>query len=387
MTMLAKLVCLDDVEREALQTLSRSVRGYYQSGADDEVSLARNRKAFRRFVIRPRALVDVSRLNAKISFDRVMPYPIAIAPTAFHKMAHPDGEIATAQAAGETNTLMICSTLATTPMEDIAKHAPRGTILWFQLYVYKNRQLTESLVRRAIANGFSALVLTVDAPTMGRRRADERNGFELPAHLRMANFDKNLFAKTHQGDTGTSGFAQYSLSLFDMSLNWADLEWLVNLSSIPVIVKGIMRADDAERALAAGAAGIVVSNHGGRQLDHCLSPIEALSEIVAAVRGRCPVIMDGGIRCGTDVFKAVALGADSILIGRPIVYGLAVGGKEGVKHVIHLLRTEFDYAMRLSGCATIEQIRSNVSMVVHENSLCPIQNSTNVTLRTRNSKL
>uniref|UniRef100_A0A915EG70 (S)-2-hydroxy-acid oxidase n=1 Tax=Ditylenchus dipsaci TaxID=166011 RepID=A0A915EG70_9BILA len=374
-------------EREAVQLLPKSILGYYQSGADDEYTLARNKQAFSKYVLRPRALCDVSHLDAsirisfktpkssdenqKLSFDKTLAYPLAIAPTAFHCMAHPDGEIATVQAAGETGTLMICSTLATTSLENVAKSAPEGTVLWYQLYVYKNRQLTESLVKRAVASGYSALVLTVDAPSMGRRRADERNGFELPHHLRMANFDSNLFAKTREGSVGSSGFNKYALSLLDASLDWSDLQWLVNLSPIPVIVKGIMRADDAEKALEVGVAGIVVSNHGGRQVDHCAATIEALSEVVKAVKGRCSVFMDGGIRCGTDIFKAIALGANLVFIGRPVIYGLAVGGKDGVKHVINLLRTEFDYAMRLSGCATIQHIKSNPNLVVHESYFHP----------------
>jgi len=256
--------------------------------------------------------------------------------------------------------------LSTLSLEEVARSAPKGTHLWFQLYVYKNRKLTESLVERAVAAGFSALVLTVDAPTMARRRADERNGFELPAHLRIANFDNSKFDQLAGGEMGTSGLSKYTLALFDTSLDWNDLKWLVSFSPIPVIVKGIMRSDDAERAIQAGASGIVVSNHGGRQLDHAPSTIEALAEIAPTVRGRCALFMDGGIRTGNDIFKAVALGADSVLIGRPVVYGLTIGGKSGLKHVIKLLRREFDYAMILSGCSTIQEMRGNKQMVVHE---------------------
>lgn len=188
-------------------------------------------------------------------------------------MAHPEGELATSRAAGELGIPMICSSLSTTRIEEIAQNAPAGTNLWFQLYVYKDRKVTEGLVRRAIASGYKALVLTVDAPTMGRRRADEKNGFELPSHLKMANFDSIGFQKTHKGEQGKSGFGSYVMSLFDLTLEWKDLRWLVEFSSIPVIVKGIMRGSDALKALDAGARGIVVSNHGGRQLDHAPSTV------------------------------------------------------------------------------------------------------------------
>ncbi|KAH7730585.1 hydroxyacid oxidase 1-like protein [Aphelenchoides avenae] len=208
-------------------------------------------------------------------------------------------------------------------------------------------------VRAAVNAGFKALVLTVDAPTMGRRRADEKNGFQLPAHLRLANFDNEKFSRTHEADVGASGFAKYSLDLFDMSLTWKDLRWLVDYSPIPVIVKGIVRADDAISALDAGAAAIIVSNHGGRQLDSAVST----------------VYVDGGIRSGTDILKAVVLGADMVFIGRPIIYGLAAGGCDGVKHVLGLLQTEFDYALRLSGCASIEEARGIKDLVVREDSV------------------
>uniref|UniRef100_A0A914Q7N3 FMN hydroxy acid dehydrogenase domain-containing protein n=1 Tax=Panagrolaimus davidi TaxID=227884 RepID=A0A914Q7N3_9BILA len=202
---------------------------------------------------------------------------------------------------------------------------------------------------------------------MGRRRADERNGFELPGHLKMENFDVELLARTFKGKEGASGFGEYVKNMFDLTLNWDDLRWLVEYSKIPVIVKGIVRGCDAIKALEAGARGIVVSNHGGRQIESTASTIEALPEVVEAVQGRCPVFVDGGIRSGTDIFKCIALGADMVFIGRPIIYGLSVGGVEGVKHVIQILRTEFEYAMRLSGISSIHQLQTVPRMVVHKN--------------------
>ncbi|KAI6221943.1 Peroxisomal (S)-2-hydroxy-acid oxidase GLO3 [Aphelenchoides fujianensis] len=385
----AQFVCVADVEGEAVVRLPRAVRDYFVSGADDEQTLARNRRAFRRLLIRPLSLRDVSRLDASVRirlrngagvvcFDHRFPSPIGsfswgwqldvlvqqnvhwptIAPTACQKLCHERGEEATAEAAAATGTLMINSTISTTPLEVVAERTAGG-VVFFQLYVYKDRPLTERLVRRAEAAGFSALVLTVDAPLFGRRRADERNGFELPPHLELANFPKMRHSEVTSSGAGQSGMAAYTRSLFDQTLNWRDLKWLV-------IVKGIMRADDALQAVEHGAAGVVVSNHGGRQLDAAPATVEALPEVVRAVGGRVPVFVDGGIRSGTDVFKAVALGAHAVLIGRPVVFGLTVGGAAGVKHVIGLLRDEFNHALQLSGCPSIEDVRKNNQMIVHE---------------------
>uniref|UniRef100_A0A183BU09 (S)-2-hydroxy-acid oxidase n=1 Tax=Globodera pallida TaxID=36090 RepID=A0A183BU09_GLOPA len=355
---LADLVALGDVEKRAMDILPKAARGYYESGADDEQTLRENREAFRNFLIRPFALTDVSLLDTSVSirfsstaanpkcrqFSRTFVYPIGIAPTAFHRMAHDEGEIATVKAAGETGTPMICSTLSTVPLEQVAELAPEGSTLWFQV-----------IVQRAEKAGFSALVLTVDAPLFGRRRADERNAFQLPDHLKWDISPKfhNLNLKNRQ-----FRFARGTVDHF------RGRRGLLRLGA--VLVKGIVRADDALKALEAGAAGIIVSNHGGRQLDHCVSTIEALSEVVGAVKGKIPVFVDGGFRCGTDVFKALALGADLVFIGRPIIHGLAVGGKNGVKHVLRLIRTELDYAMKLSGCPSIDKIRSAKDLVVRK---------------------
>ncbi|KAI6189738.1 Hydroxyacid oxidase 1 [Aphelenchoides bicaudatus] len=372
---LAKYVSISEIEQEALQLLPRSVRGYFQSGADDEQTLSRNIQAFKRLLIRPLALRDVNKLdtsveiklkdkNGNVCFNERFPYPLAIAPTAFQKMAHPDGEEATARVASETRTLMVNSTISTTRLEDVSKAAGSDGLLFFQLYVYKDRKLTESLVRRAESAGFRALVLTVDAPLFGKRRADEKNGFELPSHLTMANFTTTKFAQTSSGKVGTSGLANYTKSLFDASLNWSDLKWLVNFSTLPVIVKGIMRPEDAITAIENGASAVWISNHGGRQLDSAPATIEALPEVVRAVQGRVPVFVDGGVRSGTDIFKSVALGADLVFVGRPIIWGLTVGAEQGVKRVLELLHDEFEYAMKLSGCPLISDVRKN--MVVHE---------------------
>jgi 4-hydroxymandelate oxidase len=267
-------------------------------------------------------------------------------------MAHPEGELATARAAAAMGSLHIVSTLATTRLEDVAaaSEAPK----WFQLYVHKDRGLTRSLVERAQAAGYRAIVLTVDAPILGRRLADERNLFALPAGMTMAN----LQSAAGLGSTleEQSMLAKYVASRHDASLTWKDLSWLYGLASLPLLIKGVVRGDDAARAVDHGVAGVVVSNHGARQLDGAPASIDALPGVVAAVAGRCPVLFDGGVRRGTDVLKALALGAVAVLVGRPILWGLAVGGEQGVARVLEILQHELSTAMALAGCARIADI-------------------------------
>ncbi len=351
--MLDRLLTIDDFEAAAAAVLPRMAHDYYRSGADDERTLRENRRAFRRWEIWYRVLVDVAErsLGATLLGAGVSA-PILIAPTAYHRLAHPEGELATARAAAAAGTLYVVSTLATTRLEDVA--AASSGPKWFQLYVHKDRGLTRSLVERAQAAGYLALVLTVDAPLLGRRLADERNLFALPAGMTMAN----LTGPAGLGSTleEQSMLAKYVASRHDASLTWADLGWLRELTSLPILVKGIVRSDDAARALARGVDGVIVSNHGGRQLDGAPASIEALPGVVAAVAGRCPVLFDGGVRSGTDVLKALALGAAAVLVGRPILWGLAVGGAAGVERVLEILRHELSTAMALAGCASIGDI-------------------------------
>jgi 4-hydroxymandelate oxidase len=320
---------------------------YYRSGADEGRTLRANRSAFRRLEIHYRVLVDVAErdLGADVLGTRV-PFPILVAPTAYHRLAHPDGEIATALAAADLGTIFTLSTLATTSIEEVAA-ASRGP-RWFQLYVHKDRGFTRSLVERAEAAGYRALMLTADTPLLGRRLADVRNNFALPDGLVMANL---VHAAAPSGAGGqSSALAGYVAARHDASLTWRDVEWLRSLTSMPVLLKGIVRPDDAERAIEHGAAAIVVSNHGARQLDGSPATINALPRVVDAVAGRCPVLMDGGVRWGTDVLKALALGARAVLVGRPILWGLSVGGREGVVRVLQILRDELSTAMALAGC-------------------------------------
>lgn len=348
------LLNLMDYEREAHQSLSPMALGYYASGAHDEITLRRNSEAYTELALRYRVLVDVSTRDTSTSIlGHPLSLPILVAPTAFHRLATPEGELATVRAAGEAGSLMILSTLSNTRVEDVCA-AATGPV-WFQLYVYKDREATRGLVQRAEAAGASAIVLTVDAPLLGRRERDVRNEFRLPEGLSVKNLmPAGMEAIDRQ--KLESGLAAYFASLIDPTLTWDDLEWLRSITRLPLIVKGIVRADDARRAVQCGAAGIVVSNHGGRQLDTSVATIEALPEVVHAVGDAAEVLVDGGIRRGTDVLKALALGARGVLVGRPILWGLAVGGQAGARRVLDILADELDLAMALCGAPRIADI-------------------------------
>ncbi len=342
-----------DYEPLARERMDPGAWDYFRSGSEDEVSLRENRAAFERIRLRPRLLVDVSAIHVRTSvLGTPVSMPILVAPTAYQRLAHDDGERATARGAAAAGTLMTASTDATTSLEEIAE---AGGPLWFQLYVYRNRAASESLVRRAEKAGYRALVLTVDTPRLGRRERDIRNGFGLPSHLRLANFGEGLTVEpTHSASA--SGIAAHALSRFDPSLTWEAVDWLRSITRMPVLLKGILTAEDAALAVAHGVDGIIVSNHGGRQLDGVPATIEALPEVVEAAGGRCEVYLDGGVRRGTDVLKALALGARAVLVGRPVLWGLAVNGEHGVRHVLDLLRDELETAMVLSGRPTLDSI-------------------------------
>lgn len=317
---------------------------YYQSGVDDEVTLRANRAAFECIRLRPRMLVDVSTFDMRTTvLDTPISMPILIAPTAFQCLAHPEGECATARAAGNTGTLMVVSTSATRSLEEI-EGAASGP-LWFQLYFY-GRKNAESLVHRAERAGYRALVITVDAPRWGRKERAIRSSFSFPLHLSEANF------------TAEEEIEEFA------AVTWKELDWLRSFTSLPIILKGILTAEDALKAVEYEVDGIIVSNHGGRQLDSVPASIEALPEVVEAVDGRCEIYLDGGIRRGTDILKALALGARAVLVGRPILWGLAANGAEGISHILELLREELELAMVLAGCPTLSSIdRSLVKFV------------------------
>src|SRR5262245_35159601 len=348
-------VCLLDFEAIAREALSREAYDYYAGGAQDEVTLRENRAAYDRLSLAYRVLVDVSRRDLTTSaLGQPVSMPVLVAPTAFHRLAHPEGELATARAAGAAGTVMILSTLSTTAIEEVAA-ASSGPV-WFQLYVYRDRTATEGLVRRAEAAGCRALVLTADAPVIGRRERDVRNRFHLPPGLSAANLLPVGYGDLPP-DATDSGLAAYVSALIDPSLSWKDVAWLRSITALPIVIKGIVRPDDALRAADAGAAAVIVSNHGGRQLDTAPATIEVLPEIAEALAGRpVEVFVDGGVRRGTDVVKALALGARAVLVGRPVLWGLAVGGEAGATAALGLLRNELDLAMALAGAPTVAEI-------------------------------
>jgi isopentenyl diphosphate isomerase/L-lactate dehydrogenase-like FMN-dependent dehydrogenase len=321
---------------------------YYEGGSDDEVSLRANRVVLEQLRLRPRMLVDVSRCDMRTSVSGIpVSMPILVAPTAGHGLAHPDAERATARAGQQAGTVMIVSTQSTCSLEEIAQtgESPR----WFQLYIDSYHQ-AEHLIRRAEKAGYQGLVLTVDSARRGNRERDIRN--EIGKQLEV------FFPAVGSGNVTlpTRSRSSEEEPYIGDKLTWKILPWLHSITSLPILLKGILTAEDAQLALSYGVAGIIVSNHGGRQLDSVVTGIEALPEIVEAVAGRCEVYVDGGIRRGTDVLKALALGARAVLIGRPILWGLAVDGESGVYHVLQLLHDEFELAMTLAGCPTLQHI-------------------------------
>ena len=360
---MARPINLFEYEQRARESLEPTAFDYYVSGAHDEVTLRETRAAYDRLRLAYRVLVDVSQrdLATTVLGSRVA-LPVLIAPTAFHRLATPEGEAATARAAAAAGTIMILSSLSNTDVEDIVA-AATGPV-WFQLYVYRDRKATEGLIKRAEAAGCEAIVLTVDAPLLGTRERDVRNRFHLPEGLSVRNMLPAGYGEVAQPEA-QSGLAAYFASLIDPSLQWSDVEWLRSVTRLPVVLKGIVRPDDAVRAAQVGAAAIVVSNHGGRQLDTSLPTIEALPAIADALGGRIEILLDGGIRRGTDVVKALALGARATCLGRPILWGLAAQGQAGAEHVLELLRSEIDLAMALCGAPNLSALTRDL---IHSSS-------------------
>ncbi|CAI5769303.1 hydroxyacid oxidase 1 [Podarcis lilfordi] len=302
-------------------------------------------------------LRNVSALDLSTSIlGQKLSMPICVAATAMQCMAHADGEIATARACRSMGTGMMLSSWSTTSIEEVAQEAPEA-IRWLQLYIYKDREVTRSLVKRAEKAGYKGIFVTVDTPFLGKRLDDVRNKFQLPPNLRMKNFETNDLAFSSETGYGeNSGLSVYVAEAIDPSINWEDMKWLRGLTSLPIVAKGILRADDAREAVKHGVNGILVSNHGARQLDGVPATIEVLPEIIEAVGGKVEVFLDGGVRKGTDVLKALALGARAVFVGRPVIWGLAYKGEEGVKEVLKILKEEFQLAMALSGCQNVEAI-------------------------------
>ena len=344
-----------DFEPRARERVSHMAYEYISGGAGDEISLKWNREAYDKIRLRTRVLVDVSKLDTKTRLlGQELAYPILLAPTAYHKLVHPEGEAETARGAGSAGATMVVSSFATTAVEDIARVAKEP--LWFQLYVQPDRGFTRSMVERAEAAGCRAICVTVDTPVAGARNREERADFRLPAGLELPHL-KGLAAA---GARHTPREGEIFSAILDPTLTWKDIEWLKSFAKAPVLLKGILNADDADRAAQLGVSGIIVSNHGARNLDTVPATIDALPSVVQRVAGRMPVLVDGGIRRGTDVLKAIALGASAVLIGRPYLYALGVAGASGVARTLTILRREFEIAMALTGRRSIAEIDKTV---------------------------
>jgi 4-hydroxymandelate oxidase len=344
--------CLADLERAARDVLPGEIWDFLAGGSGTEASLAANRAALERIFVVPRMLRDLAASTAEVELlGRRAALPMAVAPVAYQRLFHPEGELAVARAARDAGVPYTICTLSSVPLEEIAAAGGRP---WFQLYWLRDGKRSLDLVRRAEDAGCKAIVFTVDVPWMGRRLRDVRNGFALPEWVTAANFDAGAVA--HRRTRGVSAVADHTAREFAPA-TWESVEAVRAHTDLPVVLKGILAVEDARRAVDAGVAGIVVSNHGGRQLDGAVPGIEVLGEIVAAVSGACEVLLDGGIRSGEDVLKAVALGASAVLVGRPVMWGLAAAGQDGARQVFELLAVELRNAMGLAGCDSLSAVR------------------------------
>jgi 4-hydroxymandelate oxidase len=346
-----EVVSLDDYEALARERVEESAWAYLSGGAADESTLRENRAAFERLKLSPRILRDLSGANTRLElFGRGYAHPIFVAPTAFHRLFHPEGERATVLGASAMEACLTVSTSAGIPLEDIAREA--AVPPWFQLYVQPDRGFTAELVKRVEAAGYAALVVTVDAPLHGLRNREQRASFRLPPGIEAVNLRGMKPLPPEEGVFGTA--------LLETAPTWKDLAWLRSLTSLPVILKGVLDPEDARNAASEGFSGIVVSNHGGRTLDTVPAAIEVLQRIVEAAAWQMPVLLDGGIRRGTDVLKALALGATAVMVGRPVLHGLAAAGATGVAHVLKILRSELEIAMALMGRPTLSSVDRDV---------------------------
>ena len=330
-------VNLSDYAKAAKDLLTSAAHEYYAGGAGDDITVSENQLAFQRIKLYPRMLIDVSQRDLHTTvLGHEIDFPVIVAPTAMAALAHPDKELAIARAVANAGSIMTLSTMSTTSIEEVGK---TGANCWFQLYVHKDRGMTKNRIARAESAGFSALVVTVDVPVVGYREALLRQPLVVPQGIELPNLTEYWNREEYPTVN------HYVSAQFDPSLTWADIQDFVNSTSLPVLIKGILRPDDAERAIATGAAGIIVSNHGGRQLDTVVTGIEALPYVVEAVDQAVDVLVDGGVRRGTDILKALAFGAKAVLIGRPVLWGLAVKGQAGVENVLAILRREYDIAL------------------------------------------
>lgn len=357
-----EILNLDSLEARARERLDPMLFDYIAGGSGDEWTLHENRAAWSRLQLLPRMLRGVGTRDQRTTvLGTAVSFPVLVPPMGFHGLCHADAELATARGAASAGTIFVASTVSNKSLEAIAEvsKGPR----WFQLYVYRDKAITRGLVERAAAAGYTAVCLTVDTPLAGQRERDRRNRLRMPAHLGLENFP-SAHAEQNKADDKESALARYIADMWDANLTWDDVDWLRSISPLPVIIKGVLAAEDASLAVEHGADAVIVSNHGGRQLDGVPAPITVLPYIVDAVEGRIEVLLDGGVRRGTDVLKAIALGARAVLVGRPVLWGLTLDGEEGVRAVLEHLRREIDLAMALAGCPTINDI--DAALIVTE---------------------
>ncbi len=344
-----------DFEPAARARLPADIWDFIAGGSGAERTLAANLAQFGHYALRPRVLVDVAHCDPSLKLlGSELRAPIGVAPMAYHRLVDPEGETATARATGRTGTLLVAGIFASRTLEEIAAAADGP--LWLQLYWLRRRDVLAALIERAEAAGYLALVLTVDAPRIGRRLRDLRNGFAVPADVRAVNLDPELMAASHRGDAGASGIEAHAREQFDPALTWADLAWLRDRTRLPLVLKGILTAEDARLAVEHGADAVVVSNHGGRQLDGAVTSLAALPEVADALPSDVPVLFDGGVRSGTDVAIALALGARAVLVGRPVLWGLAVDGEDGAAAVLDQLSSELTHTMALLGRPRLQDL-------------------------------
>ena len=346
---------LDSLEALARDRLDPMLYDYIAGGAGDEWTLTENRVAWSRFQLLPRMLRGVNdRSLATTVLGQEVSMPVLVPPMGFQGLCHDEAERATARATAAEGTIFCASTVSNDTLEAIAEAS--GGPRWFQLYVYRDKAITRGLVDRAVAAGYAALCLTVDTPLAGARERDRRNSLRMPAHLVLGNFAAEHTAEHHHGQGAGSALAQYIAARWDPGLTWDDVSWLRSVSSLPVVVKGVLAPEDAVLAVDHGASAVIVSNHGGRQLDTVPAGATMLRAVADAVGDRAEVLVDGGVRRGTDVLKALALGARAVMVGRPVLWGLTLDGAEGVRAVLQHLRLEIDLAMALAGCRTVTDV-------------------------------
>ncbi|MFM8811496.1 MAG: alpha-hydroxy acid oxidase [Actinomycetota bacterium] len=376
---LAKVGNVDDLRLLAKRRLPGGVFDYFDGAAEDEVTKIENSSAFSKVELRPRVLVDVSSIDTSTTImGQPVPFPIALSPTGFTRIAHPDGELAVARVAGAVNLPYTLSTLGTRSIEEVAKVATGP--LWYQLYVWKDRGLSRELVERARDNGYKAIMLTVDTPVFGRRERDVRRGFTLPPKIGLETFVDGILhpkwtwdfvrsepitfsavagRKSVDGSTAVT-LSDYVNSQFDPTLSWRDLDWIREVSGLPLMLKGIQSVEDAKLAVELGVDAIALSNHGGRQYDGAPAPVALLPRVVDAVGASIEVLVDGGVRRGSDVVKACALGARAVMFGRPYLYGLGAGGEMGVRWAIDHITSGVTRTMGLIGETSITKLSPGV---------------------------